>query len=339
MNKISQIFWGRVESSTKLDESIFPYYKQILLGTFLLLFMSTLGYYGDLPHLLYDPPRLSLMNFWSSFPASEFILFLELLLIVLILLLLLDIKPIICGVLLAVVMILYNGIGYTLGKVDHAIMMPLTIFVMSLAGWKGKRLFNIPPESLLAVLLSFGMFTAGIQKMIYWVDFDTSTNGFLSWYVNGYYNYGRTHMLADYVLGWPLWIYELADYAAVFLELTPFIVLMIGKKWLWKMWLLIVAIFHVANLLFLNISFEYHTVIYLLYFMSVVPTGWLKNQLVTLGLVTVAVVQIVGITFFSSTIFDSLFYHNSARLWFFLAVWVLVIFVGINSMKRDLRNS
>ena len=50
------------------------------------------------------------------------------------------------------------------------------------------------------VLIAFGMFTAGFEKALHWVNFDLSRNGFLSWFYRGYYTLDRKLLLAPVVL-------------------------------------------------------------------------------------------------------------------------------------------
>lgn len=116
--------------------------------------------------------------------------------------------------------------------------------------------------AILAVVLCFGMFTAGFEKALYWVDFDFGTGGFLRWFYSGFFTHGRDRLLAPVVMSLPPQTFELADYFAVIFELTPLVALLAGRKW-WLVWLLVASTFHLANTLLLNISFTAHAPVYL----------------------------------------------------------------------------
>ena len=116
--------------------------------------------------------------------------------------------------------------------------------------------------AILAVILSFGMFTAGFEKALYWVDFDLETGGFLRWFYSGFFTHGRDYLLAPVVTRLPPKIFELADYFAVIFELSPLLALLSGRKW-WLLWLFVASIFHLANTLLLNIDFIAHAPVYL----------------------------------------------------------------------------
>ena len=85
-----------------------------------------------------------------------------------------------------------------------------------------ERLFPVRAETLLALAITFGMFTAGFEKSTNWIDFDMSESGFLKWFYGGYLNNGRTHMLADWVPHMHPLIIESFDYIAVIFELSHY---------------------------------------------------------------------------------------------------------------------
>ncbi|MEM1309666.1 MAG: hypothetical protein AAGF98_09325, partial [Cyanobacteria bacterium P01_H01_bin.153] len=120
--------------------------------------------------------------------------------------------------------------------------------------------------AVLACILSFGMFTAGYEKYQNWLDFDLGTNGVLSWFYPGYFNLDSQFLMADLVFKIPFWLLELMDYSAVLLELTPFLCLIAGARF-WKAWLLTACMFHLANLLILNIPFGHHIPVYCCFFL------------------------------------------------------------------------
>jgi hypothetical protein len=55
---------------------------------------------------------------------------------------------------------------------------------------------------------------------------------------------------------------KIVDYAAAAFEVSPFLFLFAGRIG-WRVWLLVAAIFHLANALLLNIPFYIHVLVYL----------------------------------------------------------------------------
>jgi hypothetical protein len=45
--------------------------------------------------------------------------------------------------------------------------------------------------AILAVILCFGMFTAGFEKARHWIDFDLTKGGFIDWFYSGFFSTDR----------------------------------------------------------------------------------------------------------------------------------------------------
>src|SRR5262249_35858758 len=118
--------------------------------------------------------------------------------------------------------------------------------------------------SLFAVLLAFGMVTAGLDKARSWIDFNLGTSGFLSWFYPQYYDLGRHLLLANWVPRIPIWLLEVADYLAPALELSGFAFLLYSRR-AWCFWLFLACGFHLANALLLNIAFTQQALSYLIF--------------------------------------------------------------------------
>jgi hypothetical protein len=114
---------------------------------------------------------------------------------------------------------------------------------------------------LLAVLIAAGFLTAGFGKAIAWIDFDSTENGFLCWLYRGYYSLNRQHLLAPLAVQLrPLWLWEMADIAAVLFELG-FLLAMFRRRSMY-LWLFFASGFHLINCLVLNISFFVYSICY-----------------------------------------------------------------------------
>jgi hypothetical protein len=124
------------------------------------------------------------------------------------------------------------------------------------------------------------------------VDFDTSTNGFLGWFVHGYFVDNRRELLAPHVLSIPPLGLELVDYAGVVFETSCFVALLVGRR-AWHFWIMAACLFHLSNTLTLNIPFLQNLLVYLAF---VDFSGaqrhlgkWWNNQRVRVGFAGVGI--------------------------------------------------
>jgi hypothetical protein len=130
--------------------------------------------------------------------------------------------------------------------------------------------------ALLGVCLVYAMTSVGFQKALNWLDFDTSTSGFLGWFVHGYFEYNRTHLLAPYVLDVPRALLELLDYAGVAFELGCLLAFL-GGRLTFRVWLACACAFHLANTLTLNIPFFEHLLVYMAFVDFSAAQRWLAG--------------------------------------------------------------
>ena len=267
------ILWCRVEESANNDSRSLSKLR-VFYGIFILIFLKlNFTWIGEIPQGLFLPRLLSLSVFFDGFPSYTLMLVVEILLVLLGFCLLLGIKSRWAGITFIIVYIVGNSFHFSLGKISHGSVMFLT-FVLGLSFTNWGVNYAIVPDrpvsrntekrvlAILAVVLCFGMFTAGLEKAIHWVDFDLNTGGFLSWFYKGYYTQGRDRFLAPLILQLPPQIFEVADYLAVVFELSPLLALLSDRKW-WLCWLLVACTFHLANTLLLNINFIAHAPVYL----------------------------------------------------------------------------
>ncbi|MGF1459587.1 MAG: hypothetical protein ACFBSG_11230 [Leptolyngbyaceae cyanobacterium] len=264
----------RIQSSTFMPtwhSSIF----RIFFGLYFLVFgLASFGWISEAPGSFFDPPLFSFSRLASGFPPPALFFTLDILIVLLMVFVTVGIRSRISGLALVLVYWIGRSFQYSFGKIDHDVMIWATLLCMSFSNW-GTDNALLPEKTvrshktalaMLGIILSFGMFTAGYEKYQNWLDFDLSTNGFLSWFYPGYFNIGRQFLLSDFVFYIPSWLLELMDYSAVFLELTPFLCLLAGARF-WKAWLLMACIFHLANLLILNIPFSHHIPVYSCFFL------------------------------------------------------------------------
>lgn len=341
----------RIQRSTCLPvwhASIF----RIFFGFFLLLFDTPyFGWMGDVPNSFFNPPLLSVSRLFPGFPSDEILFALDILVVPLAVFITVGIRPRISGFAFVFIYLVGSSFEYSFGKIEHAIMPIAALLCFSFSNWGTKNAlvpdrrwpFHSLSSAVLAVLISFGMFTAGFEKLLYWVDFDLSTNGFLSWFYSGYFNLGGQYLLADLVFRLPRWLLELMDYSAVVLELSPFLCLLSGARF-WKSWLLVACMFHLATTCLLNITFMVHIPVYSVFFLyPLLDRVKLKNNL--------RLSRLIRLIYIPATLMGSL--HIALRLggegvdyliallipldralnlWFTAALWVGTVVLGFFSL-------
>ncbi len=218
----------------------------------------------------------------------------------------------------------------------------MLLLVFALKPDKRNR-FHSLSSALLGISLSFGMFTAGLEKLVRWVDFDLSTNGVLRWFYGGYFTLDRQDLLADAVLHFPPLLLEIMDYSAVIFELTPFVCLYLGRAF-WKGWILVACTFHLANVCLLNIAFNHHIPIYLAFFLfPLLDEKRLRSDRYFRIFLKVSaiIVIIIGTMYTAKTMADEtrLFLEASrvGRLWRSVFMWLGCTTVGVISLVGELK--
>lgn len=172
----------------------------------------------------------------------------------------------------AVMLTVTYGLVYSLGKVDHTILIVLAPLVLAFADW-GNR-FSIDalrhgrraspqvqwPLRLLALLIAWGFFAAALTKLLTgWLSY--SSQAARGYFVLGYLTEDRTSWLARWVATHdirPAW--ELVDWLTVIFELS----ILAALPW-WRCFRSALAIasgFHLAVLVTMNISFSTAVVAY-----------------------------------------------------------------------------
>lgn len=343
---IHQKIWTNIIATTRVETSVISNYRRIYTLFLLVIFLPNTLWLGTLPDALFDPPQISIPALLSGFPNATIILSLHLLIILGIVLTAINKYRVLAGISTVALTLFLFSFVYSLGKIDHNIMLFMVLFCFSLGDWgdfqNGKYgILPIPGETLLAIFLAFGMFTAGILKARHWIDFDLDASGFLSWFYNGYFNINRTELLADSVFSIPPLLIESFDYLAVFFELCPFLVLISGKRMWWKAWILIACSFHLANLLFLNIPFLIHTIVYLPFILHPKMTtifARISNSHWNILIIVIGVVQVICLVAGGQSLFKYIINNHSTLLWVSLVCWLLTLSIGIVDFRSRLQN-
>ena len=263
--------WQRGLQSAEVDTASLVI-TRVAFGMFI-LFVSTpyFGWISDAPQGLFEPPILSISSLIDDFPSATAFLVWDIAVPLLAVCIILGIKTRAACLLMVGGNLLASGFAYSFGKIDHDVLYKIAPACLAFTNW-GTRYAVMPDRNLsklsqdsatlvLAILIAFGFFTAGLEKAYVWIDFNTGTSGFLSWIYSGYFTLGRQSLLAPLVLKVPPEWFELADYSAVAFEVSGLVFLLLGIRY-WQAWLLVACLFHLLNTLLLNIPFVEHGVIY-----------------------------------------------------------------------------
>jgi hypothetical protein len=266
------IGWKRIEDSCSNDARSLAVFR-IVWGVFILLFYAPYSaWVAQIPQAFYKPPVLSAAFLCTGFPPYWVLLTMDLARIWLVVLITIGVKTRICTILLCLLTFGSSNFVYSLGKIDHDALTWAVALCLAFTNW-GVAFALIPDRPVkpkvaarasatAGVLIAFGMFSAGFEKALHWINFDLSSSGFLSWFYPLYYTLGRTFLLAPVVLKVPPQFFKVCDFVAVALELSPFFFLLAGRV-PWRFWLLTATVFHIANALLLNISFYLEVLVYL----------------------------------------------------------------------------
>jgi hypothetical protein len=279
-------FWRRAELSTApVVEGLGL--LRVLAGLFLLCFSAPyLSWVNRAPPAFYNPPLLSLGRLLPGFPPAFVTWTLDAVLLGLCAAVSLGVRARFSTLLLCGLSLLRANVAYSFGKIDHDIMIWVFFGCMAFSGW-GRELALVPDRpsrldaprhafAVLGVCLVYAMTSVGFQKALNWLDFDTTTSGFLGWFVYGYFEYNRTHLLAPYVLDVPRVLLELLDYAGVAFELGCLLAFLLGRT-TFRLWLSCACAFHLANTLTLNIPFFEHLLVYLAFVDFSAAQRWLAG--------------------------------------------------------------
>jgi hypothetical protein len=182
------------------------------------------------------------------------------------------------SLLLAVLLVGGKSFRYSFGKIDHHILEELTLAVMAFSRWGDAysidalrarsaarpapdRLDRSGAHALLAICIAFGFLTAGVPKLVGWIDFDPSTQGVRGWLLDVYRPGAPGPPLAEtfFRVHSPLF-WEALDVAAVAFELS-FVVAVLDRR-AFQLALCAAAFFHLFNYLMLGIAFATNLIAY-----------------------------------------------------------------------------
>lgn len=221
------------------------------------------GFLTDLPQELFFPPP-GIMMLFGGFPPAWFFNGIELLLVISLTAVLLGWKTTFFSVLTGLLILTGNGFSFSMGKINHDLMLPLVPLLMAFSNW-GAR-FSIDssasatarkvqnwPVVLLSLFLGYMMMTAGFAKLLGgWLDISThATYGHL---LNQHFVNGRTGLLSGFFIGFEqpaFWV--MLDYATIIFEIGFLPAVFFPR--VFRFFVGLAVIFHFSVMVMLNISF------------------------------------------------------------------------------------
>jgi hypothetical protein len=275
-------FWRRVIAASRVPARSLGLFRWAY-GLFVLAFCTPFSAWIDrVPSAFFDPPPLTAAAAFRTFPPPPFFLAIDCVAVVALCFVTVGFRTRLATATLLAANLIAATFSYSFGKIDHDILMSAVLACMIAADWgryysvdsvitRHRPPSRVDPEraaargvAVFAVLLAFGMLSAGLEKAYRWMDFNLETSGTLSWFLPNHYSFRRGLLLAPFVARAPTIVFELADHAAPVFELSGFVALLWSRR-AWLAWLLVACAFHLANAMLLNISFAGYALLYLIF--------------------------------------------------------------------------
>lgn len=272
-------FYQRIKASVAVNDTAMAFFRIFFGLSMITTFLPSWSWLGDVPPAFFKPRPLSVAYLTDGHLPQALYLFFDLFIIVLFVFLILGFFTRATLLTLFVLSSVLYSFSYTFDKIDHyTTVLMFTYLCMAFTNsgthfaLRKDKLLSSDTQSRalasLALIICFGMFTAGFPKFINWVDFDLGTSGFLHWFYPGYFNVENNKLLTPFVFGAPPILFEFLDYTAAIFEITGFYFLWKGKKH-WVFYIMIATLFHLANLFVLNIDFTQNVICYAIF---IIPT-------------------------------------------------------------------
>jgi len=327
---------------------------------FLFFLVPDFGFYSTLasyPDDFFTPPPGPMMLF-DSFPPAWFLQMVHVLLIFSWVCVFIGVKTKIASIMAGVFMFIIQGFIFSLGKVNHEILLSVTPIVMAFTNWGAMFSYDAFKESapqktegwplvLLALFIGFMMFTAGVPKILGgWLD--PSTQAAQGHLFNQYYVRGRQELLAGFAIQIDSTVFwEILDWATILFE-VGFLVAVLKAGW-FRLFVCFAVIFHFSTMMMLNIAFLANFMAYAAFLKwdevyQYLKRGSIKNQdkniysrlvILTAGLFVffAALRWLSEAEIFMSYTEPSL--HHLVLISFFLVVVILLAFMKLRKLNTD----
>lgn len=253
-------------SATAKGLALYRVFASLFLLLFLIPSTEVYNFLGSLPSDFYQPPP-GPMGLFYDFPPEIVFYVLHYFLIASLIFLLVGFKTKFSSIATGVLFLLLKGLFYSVGKINHDLLIAVVPLVMAFSGW-GKA-FSVDsylysknktddkvqswPLVLLAMMIGFMMFTAGFPKILGgWLDVGTQAT--YGHYFKQFFLNGRQDLLARYATNVESkFAWELLDYGTVIFE-TGFLLAILHPKTT-KIFISLAVVFHFSTMVLLNIAF------------------------------------------------------------------------------------
>lgn len=263
---------------------------RIFAALFFLIFLfPDVAFYSaleSLPDEFFTPPPGPMMVF-DEFPPEVFFRLIHGFLVVSWIGVLVGFKTKWSSILAGFSMLILQGFMFSLGKINHEILLAVTPMVMAFSNWgaafsvdskyrKEEEAVEGWPLVLLALFLGFMMFTAGFPKILGgWLDPSTqATRGHL---FNQFFVHNRQDLLAAFAVRFDVaFVWEVLDWATIIFE-VGFLVAVLKAGWT-RLFICFATIFHFSTMMTLNIPFLVNFLVYAAFIKWDSVFRYLKNS-------------------------------------------------------------
>lgn len=295
----------RIRSSSEVSVEASSKFR-ILFGLWILIVNTpTYRWLAEVPYKLYHHTWLEMMGLSIPDFGYLFYLILDILVILSIALVTLGIR----ARFFTAVFLILNVVGYSiensLGKINHGGLWFALILCLLLSDWSTKNALlpdkkwniHITIVSIFAICIGFGFLTAGIPKVLHWIDFDMQSSGLMKWWLSGLFTVSHSGAFDIHIGRTPSIILEGLDYIAAIFEVSAFILLVMGRKY-WRFWLIIASVFHLSNCVIFGISFMSYIPVYACFLLApILDKKFDVNWSILIRIVTVVTLVKLILTF------------------------------------------
>lgn len=226
---------------------------RVVFAVVMLLSLPTYSWLDGVPDALHRPPA-GVAALFPGFPPLAVLHVLDAALALSLAALAFGVRVTLASWTASLTMLLGSGLAFSLGKIDHNILLVLTPAVLSLAGWAPGARPRPQILRLWAFAVGTAMLTAGLAKLSGgWLD--PGTHAVQGYVFQQVYAYDLTDWLGSSVTALdPSWIWEPMDWAAVVVE-CGLIVCAVWSLRAFRVGLAALSLFHLGVLLLMNIAF------------------------------------------------------------------------------------
>ena len=290
---------------------------RIAFASVYLLFIGvpTFSWLVEIPEFFYAPQTFNVARLFAQhIPPFGLLVALDLVILLALLFVLFGFRTTAASLVLTIALLVGYSMKFSTGKIGHGIMLVIVPGIMAFSGWgrawsldRQRSRTPLPSVSgysayvpfLMALVLGFAMFTAGVSK---WEGDWVLPQHYGSFYhFNFRYHFwdGKQQYLAPLLAqGIPLVGWKFLDYSTLAFELL-FLPAVLRKRW-FQFFCLMAIGFHVATLLIFNIPYVNNLLAYLLFIRWASIVAWfrrIRGDRVLARFLTVTSLVVVSLVF------------------------------------------